>query len=146
VKTLETYLGETALAPLRIAMAIVAVFAATAVLLSVIGLYGAVADAARRRNRELAIRVALGARRFDVVMLMLGEGGRLVAAGSLAGLAGALLLSQRLADATPGAAPPVGWTWLAGPLLLVVAVLGASLLPARRGSMVDPVAALRADR
>ena len=143
VKPLETYLGETALAPLRIATAIVGVFAAAAVTLSVIGLYGALADAARRRSRELAIRVALGARRFDVLRLILVEAGRLVAAGSIAGIAGSLLLSQRLSAVTPGPAPPPGWAWVAGPLVLVVAVLGASALPARRGAMVDPMVGLR---
>jgi hypothetical protein len=145
VKTLETYLGETALAPLRIATAIVGAFAVTAVLLSVIGLYGALAEATRRRSRELAIRVALGARRFDVLVLILGEGGRLVAAGSIAGIAGSLIVSERLIAATPGGAQSFWWAWLAGPLLLAVAVVIASVLPARRGAMVDPLMALRDD-
>ena len=145
VKTLETYLGETALAPLRIATAIVGAFAVTAVLLSVIGLYGALAEATRRRSRELAIRVALGARRFDVLVLILGEGGRLVAAGSVAGIAGSLIVSERLIAATPGGAQSFWWAWLAGPLLLAVAVVIASVLPARRGAMVDPLMALRDD-
>jgi hypothetical protein len=145
VKTLETYLGETALAPLRIATAIVGAFAVTAVLLSVIGLYGALAEATRRRSRELAIRVALGARRFDVLVLILGEGGRLAAAGSVAGIAGSLIVSERLIAATPGGAQSFWLAWLAGPLLLAVAVVIASVSPARRGAMVDPLVVLRDD-
>jgi putative ABC transport system permease protein len=117
----------------------------TAVLLSVIGLYGALAEATRRRSRELAIRVALGARRFDVLVLILGEGGRLAAAGSVAGIAGSLIVSERLIAATPGGAQSFWWAWLAGPLLLAVAVVIASVLPARRGAMVDPLVVLRDD-
>jgi hypothetical protein len=143
VKTLEAHLGQTALAPLRIASVILGASAATALFLSVLGLYGALNDAARKRGRELAVRIALGARRRDVIGQVLREGGRLAAAGTLAGLLGSLLLSRLVTQITPGNGSPTVWVWLAGPVVLAGAVAIASVLPARRASMVDPLRILR---
>ena len=115
----------------------------TALFLSVLGLYGALNDAARKRGRELAVRIALGARRRDVIGQVLQEGGRLAGAGTLAGLLGSLLLSRLATQITPGNGSPTVWVWLAGPVMLAGAVAIASVLPARRASMVDPLSILR---
>lgn len=142
VQTLETYLSRTALAPLRIATVMMGASAMTGLLLSVLGLYRTLNDAARRQRRELAIRVALGARRRDVIGQVLMEGARLAAAGTVAGVAGSLLLSRLLSQiALSSGAPPL-WVWFAGPVMLTGMVAIASVLPARRAIMIDPLRVL----
>jgi hypothetical protein len=145
VRTLEAYLSQTALAPLHIATAIVGACAATALALSILGLYGNLNDAARARRRDLAIRIALGARRRHVIGQVLREGGQLAAAGTLAGMSGALLLSLALPRMVANIAPPGLWVWIAGPGVLAGAVAIAGLLPARRALMVEPLRILRSD-
>src|SRR5436305_8926420 len=84
LKTLETHLNQTALAPLHIATMILSVSAAIALTLSVLGLFGAMSEAARQRRRELAVRIAFGAPRWRVIGQVLKEGGKLACAGILA--------------------------------------------------------------
>ena len=145
VKTLEAHLAQTALAPLRIATMIIGASATTALILSVLGLFGALSDAARQRRRELAVRIALGAQRWRVIWQVLIEGGRLACAGVLAGMLGSLLLSRWLARITVGNRSPALWVWLAAPLVLAGAVVIASVLPARRASIVNPLTIMRDD-
>lgn len=145
VETLDTHLAQTALAPLRIATVIIGAPATTAFLLSVLGLFGALSDAARERRRELAVRIALGAPRWRVVRHVLKEGRRLACAGTLAGMLGSLLLWRLLARITPGSGLPALWVWLAAPLVLAVAVVIASVLPARRALIVNPLTIMRDD-
>ena len=143
VRTLEVYLGQTALAPLRIATMIIGASATTAFLLSALGLFGALSDAARQRRRELAVRIALGAQRRHVIFQVLKEGGRLAGAGALAGTLGSLALSRILTQIAPGNRSPALWVWLAAPLVLAAAVAIASILPARRALLVNPLEILR---
>ena len=129
-----------------------AALAALALTLATIGIYGVVAYLANRRVREMGVRIALGARRTDVLGLVLGEGLRPVAAGLIVGLAGAVILSAVVrstlaAPETPdflfgvGAFDPLTFAGLSG---LVVAIAGAAaLLPAWRATRVDPIVALR---
>jgi ABC-type lipoprotein release transport system permease subunit len=143
IRTLETYLSQTALAPLRIATMIIGASATTAFILSVLGLFGALSDAARQRRRELAIRMALGAQRWHVIFQVLREGGRLAFAGALAGTLGSLLLSRMLTRIAPGNSSPALWVWLAAPVVLAAAVVIASVLPARSASIVNPLTIMR---
>jgi ABC-type lipoprotein release transport system permease subunit len=145
VKTLEAYFAQTSLAPLRIATIIISVSTTIALLISILGLFGALSDAARQRRRELAVRIALGAQRWRVIDEVLREGGRLAFAGTLAGMLGSLVLSRWLARVTLTRGLPALWIWLAAPLVLAVAVAIAGVLPARRASMVNPLAVLRDD-
>jgi ABC-type lipoprotein release transport system permease subunit len=145
VETLDTFLSQTALAPLRIATVIIAVSGATALLLSVLGLYGALTDATRQRGRELAVRIALGAQRRHVIFLVLGEGGRLAGVGAVAGVLGSIPMSQLLAQIAPIDGSWTLWVWLAGPLVLAGTVTIASVLPARHALAVDPLAIIRDD-
>ena len=145
VMTLEAHLGRTALAPLRIATVLVSASAAMALVLGVIGLYGALTDAARQRRRELAVRIALGARAWRVIGLVLRDAGRLAAAGVVAGMLGALVVAGPLARLAPNPAPVAGWVWLAGPVVLVVTVAIASVLPAWRALRVPPITIMRDD-
>jgi putative ABC transport system permease protein len=143
VKTFETYLRETALAPLHIATAIVGACAALALFLGVLGLYGALSDAARARRREVAIRVALGARRRHVIGQVLEEGGRLALVGMAFGLVGSMAVAVVLPRMMWGVGHPEWWVWAAGPVALACAVVAASVGPVRRSVIVDPMQVLR---
>jgi len=143
IQTLAAHLSHTALAPLRIATVIIGASATTALMLSILGLFGTLNDAARQRRRELSIRVALGAQRWHVVYQVLREGGRLAATGALLGTLGSLALSRLLAPLIPGNRLPALWVWLAAPLVLALAVVIASVLPARRAVMANPVTIMR---
>jgi hypothetical protein len=145
LRTLEEQLRQTALAPLRIATMIIGASATLALVLSVLGLFGALSDAARERRRQLAIRIALGARRWHVVRLVVGEGARLACAGILAGTLASLLLLRTLARITPLNSSPALWVWLAAPVVLAAAVLIASVLPAGRASAVNPLTIMSDD-
>jgi predicted permease len=143
VTTLDAHLSRTALASDRIATMLVAASAATALTLGMLGLYGAMTDAARQRRRETAMRIALGARGWRVIHPVLAEGLRLAGAGTVAGMLGSILVARWLARFTPGAGPSAVWVWLAAPLVLIVAVAMASALPARRALRVDPLTIMR---
>jgi hypothetical protein len=140
---LEAHLRRTALAPLRIAMLIVGASAALSLLLCGIGLFGALSDAARQRRREVAVRIALGAQRWRVMGQVLEEGAWLGFSGTATGSAAAVLLSRGLAGLLPASAGPPLWVWLAAPAALFTAIALASVLPARRASMINPLSVLR---
>jgi hypothetical protein len=138
VTTLDAQLSRTALAAERIATVLVGIFAVTAVALGVLGLYGAMAEAARQRRREMAVRIALGAQRWRVVGRVMAEGARLAVAGAGAGLLGSVVVARWLAQATVTAGAPTVWTWVAAAAILAGAVTVASVLPARRSVMLNP--------
>jgi ABC-type lipoprotein release transport system permease subunit len=140
-KTLETHFSQTALAPLRIATLIVGASSAMALVLSVLGLHGALTAVARQRGRELAVRVALGAQRRHVIAQVLSEGARLAAAGAVAGVLGSLLQLGYLAQY--GGSAPRLWVWGAALLVLAAAVGVAGVLPARRALLEDPLQIMR---
>jgi predicted permease len=143
VTTLEDHLKRVALAPERIAMVLVGASAATALALGVLGLYGAMADAARRRRREFGVRLALGAQSWRLIRQVLEEGVRLAAAGAAAGLLGSLIVARWLERITPSAGPLPLWVWLAAPLALLGSVAIASVLPARLALATDPLTIMR---
>jgi predicted permease len=143
VTTLDAHLSSTALAPERIATTLVGASAATALALGVLGLYGVMTDAVRQRRREIAVRVALGAQGWRVIGQLLVEGGRLAGAGTVAGMLGSLMVTRWLARFVPNAGALTVWVWLGAPLLLLGAVAIASVLPARRALMVDPLTIMR---
>ena len=120
-------------------------FAATALALTVVGIYGVMALAVTARTREIGIRIALGADQHHVRRQVVREGVALASVGVVLGLAGALgctrVLQKLLFDLSP--TDPV--TYSAIVALLGLAAVAASWVPARRASSVDPVVALRAD-
>ena len=120
-------------------------FAAMALLLGVVGLYGVIAYSVSQRTREIGVRIALGASRDSVYRLILGQGGRLICAGIAAGLVCALgtgvLMSKLLFQTRP-------WdslTFIGVTILLAVSALAACLIPARRAAGVEPIGALRSE-
>ncbi len=145
VRTLDSHLSKTVLAPSRIATTLVGALAVTAIALGVLGLYGAMTDSARRRRREIAVRIALGAPGWRVIRQVVSEGARLAAAGTVAGMLGSILVARSLAHITPNDGPVAVWVWVAAPLVLLGAVVVASVLPARRALAVDPITITRAD-
>ena len=100
-------------------------------------------DAARRRRREIAVRLALGAQSWRVIRQVLAEGIKLASVGTVAGLGGSLLVARWLSRVTPIAGGAPLWAWLAAPLVLMVSVAIASVLPARRAASVDPLTIMR---
>jgi ABC-type antimicrobial peptide transport system permease subunit len=143
VTTLDDHLSSTALAAERIAATLVGTFAAIAVTLGCLGLYGLMADAARRRQREFAMRIALGAQAWRVVRLVMTEGLRLVGIGAAVGMLLSLLVAQRLSTIVPAAGWPSPAIWIAALVLLAGAVAVASVVPARRALSADLVSLMR---
>jgi putative ABC transport system permease protein len=124
---------------------VLSIFAALALVLACTGLYGVIAYAVAERTRELGVRMALGATRGDVLRLVLGQSGRLVAAGIALGIAVASLgvhMLDTLLYGVQAIDPP---TFIAVPILLAVVALIAALVPARRAALVDPIIAMRAE-
>ena len=119
------------------------IFAASALLLSVIGLYGLMAYSVNQRTSEIGIRLALGAQHADVTKMILRDGLKLVLIGVALGVGGALALTRLLARFLYGVVPNDPTTFVAVPLILAVVALVACYIPARRAMKVDPIVALR---
>jgi putative ABC transport system permease protein len=116
-----------------------------AVALAAIGIYGVMAYAVTRRTREIGIRMALGAERSAVTRLIVGQSLGLIAAGTVAGLAGAVALTRYLRTMLFEVAPLDAPTFAGMSALFVVVALLAAVIPARRAMRVDPVVALRCE-
>ena len=127
-------------------MAMLAVFfAGCALLVTAIGLYGTLAYATARRTSEIGIRMALGARRTQVVTLVFGENAWIAVSGSLVGLAVALLASRALASFLYGTSPRDPWVMVGSTAALILIASAASLIPAIRASRIEPIQALRTE-
>jgi len=144
VHTMEEVVGQS-IAGRRFTMLLLAAFAAVAVLLAAIGVYGVLAYVVSQRTQEIGVRLAVGAAPADVVRLFLREGATLALVGLAAGLAGAAAAARALTTLLFGvtSTDPITFTSVAGTLGLVA--LAASYVPARRAARVDPMTALRAD-
>ncbi len=130
------------LAERRFSLILLGLFAALALLLSGVGIYGVVSYIVSQHSREIGIRVALGARHADVLRLVLLRGARMTAVGILIGLAASFVLTRLLSTLLYGVSAHDTITLLAVALLLAAVSLGACYFPARRASRVDPMVAL----
>jgi predicted permease len=142
IRTLDEVMARS-IATRELVRNVLGAFALAALLLAAVGIYGVMAYGAGERRREIGIRVALGARRRQVLALVLKEALRLTALGLAAGLLGALGLSQTLRGLLYQVTPVDPLTYLTTALILGAVAALASLLPAMRASAVDPTEALR---
>jgi putative ABC transport system permease protein len=124
---------------------LVGAFAVIALALAAVGLYGVTAYSISRRTRELGIRVALGATRFEVLTLVISQGAKLTLAGLAIGTIAALMMTQVMASLLYGIGPRDPLTFGGAALLLAAVALLACYVPARRATRVDPTIALRAE-
>ncbi len=127
------------------AMQLLALFAAAALALSAVGIYGVIAYGVAQRTREIGIRMALGARPADVRRMLLLEGGKLAGAGVAIGLAGSVLLTRAMSALLYEVGPRDPMTLVSVPAVLAGVALAATFFPARRASRVDPTTALRSE-
>jgi putative ABC transport system permease protein len=132
-------------APRRLSVLLLSAFAALALVLSAVGIYGVMSYMVTQRTQEIGVRIALGAQRGDVMRLVLRNGMALLLVGLGIGLAGALALSRFLQSLLFEVKSTDIMTFASVPFLLAVVAFLACYLPARRATLVDPVIALRND-
>jgi predicted permease len=122
-----------------------ATFAGVALVLGVVGIYGVLSFLVSRRRREMGVRMALGARRADVLLLVMKEGGKFALAGIALGLIGAFFLAKLLAAQLYGVSTVDPITYVSVSVLVAIVTLAACFVPARRAMQVDPMVALRGE-
>jgi putative ABC transport system permease protein len=142
VDPMERRVGGTIALP-RLYATLVGLFAAAALLLATLGVYGVMAYAVTQRQREIGVRLALGAAPAGIGRMILGHGGRLAVIGLGIGLVGALLLAALMGKLLFGVGQHDAPTFVAVPLILGVATMVASWIPARRAMRLDPLTAIR---
>ena len=142
MRTMDEAMSESVAQP-RLRTRLLMLFSAIALALSLIGVYGVMAYAVSERTHEIGVRIALGASAAEIRSLVVGEGGRLAAAGIVIGLAGAFLTSRALSTLLFGVSPTDPLTFVLSALGLAAAALAAAYGPARRASRIDPVSLLR---
>jgi predicted permease len=144
IQTMQDRVAATWATP-RLMTFLLSTFSALALLLALVGLYGVMSYNGLRRAREIGIRLALGARKGQIVTMILRQGGRLLVVGIALGFAGALALSRVIRTLLFQVNPADPRIYFAVSLILGFAALVACWIPARRASRVDPMITLRAD-
>jgi predicted permease len=135
----------TSLSVRRFSMEMVALFAATALLLAGLGIYGTISYVVNEQKREIAIRLALGAQRGNILKMILRRGVGLAAAGAALGVAGALIVSHLMAGLLYGVSPADLPTFAGVTLVLTTVALAASYIPALRAMRLDPITTLHSE-
>jgi len=144
ISTLEETRAES-VAPERLNLTLLGVFAGLALVLAIVGIYGVVSWSVTQRTREIGVRMALGAQAGDVLRLVLNQGIKLAGAGIGLGLAGAYALTRLMKAMLFEVSATDPATFALISLLLIAVALIASYIPARRATKVDPLQALRQD-
>jgi putative ABC transport system permease protein len=142
VRTMEQALARSAAAR-RFSMILLSVFAALALVLAAVGIYGVISYSVAQRTREVGIRMALGAQTTDVLKLVVRDGLKLVVIGVVVGLVGAFILTRLMSTLLFGVTPTDTITYATVALVLIGVALLACYIPARRATKVDPLVALR---
>src|SRR5262245_36208882 len=142
LSTLSSFVSN-AMSQTRFLLALIGGFAALALGLASLGLYGVISYSAKQRTREMGVRVAFGATERDVLQLILGQGLAVALAGIGLGLAGAIAVTRVVSSFLVNVSPTDPITFAGVPALLLAVAMVASFVPARRASRVDPMEALR---
>ncbi len=142
VLTMDGVVADATAEP-RFEMLLLGIFAAVALALAAVGIYGVMSYSVTRRTHEIGIRVSLGAGRANILFLVLKQGILLALIGSSVGIAGSLLLSRLMTKLLYGVRPNDPITFAAVAIMLMIVALVASYIPARRAMRVDPMVALR---
>jgi predicted permease len=143
-ETLDDVLSAS-LSVRRFSMEMVALFAATALLLAGLGIYGTISYLVSEQKREIAIRLALGAQRSNILRMVLRQGLDLAAVGASVGVVGALIVSHLMAGLLYGVSPTDVPTFAGVTLVLTAVAFAASYIPALRAMRLDPIATLHSD-
>jgi len=144
VVTMDGVVAEATAQP-RFEMLLLTIFAAVALVLASVGIYGVISYAASRRTHEIGVRMSLGATPSQVLLLVVQQGMRMALAGSLLGIAGALVLARLMTKLLYGVHPADPITFASVAIGLGIVAIVACYLPARRAMRVNPVAALRCE-
>ena len=142
ITTMQQRLDDSIETP-RFNMTLLAIFAAIALALATIGIYGVISYFVSQRTREIGIRVALGAAPSDILRLVVGQGAMMILIGLALGVAGSLVLTRYLANLLYAVRPVDPLTIISVALLLIFVALAACYLPARRALRLDPMTTLR---
>jgi ABC-type antimicrobial peptide transport system permease subunit len=143
-QTMEEIISES-LSTQRFSMILLGVFAAVALILASIGIYGVISYLVGQRTHEIGVRIALGARRWDVLSLILSQGAKLTLIGVLIGVAASLGLTKLMARMLYGVSASDPFTFFGVAILLSLVALAACYIPTRRAMRVDPMVALRCE-
>jgi predicted permease len=144
VQTMEDVVA-TSYAARRLTMILLAAFAALALILACVGIYGVISYLVGQRTQEIGIRMALGAQRRDILVLVLGEGTRMALIGAAIGTAASLVLTRLMAKQLFGVSAHDPVTYASVAFVLMLVAIAACYVPARRAVRVDPMKSLRCD-
>jgi putative ABC transport system permease protein len=142
VNTLERHVADSVAQP-RLTMQLLAIFAALALLLAALGIYGVISYSVAQRTHEIGVRIALGAKTYDILRLIVKEGMTVALVATGIGLAGAFLLTRVMETLLYGVSATDPFTYAAFSLLLILVAAAACFIPARRATRVEPGVALR---
>ncbi|MGD1081875.1 MAG: ABC transporter permease [Candidatus Sulfotelmatobacter sp.] len=141
LQTFNSVVSQSLAAP-RSTMMLFTIFAGLATILGIVGVYGVISYGVAQRVPEIGVRMALGARKCDVIWLVMKQGGRFALIGVALGIAGAMLGTRLLSSLLFGVSTKDALTYSAVSILLTLAALAASYIPARRAAKIDPMNAL----
>ena len=144
LQTMDEAVGSATAQP-RFEMWLLASFGALAMILAAVGIYGVMNYAVSQRTREIGIRISLGAGRSEILQMVFSEGMRQAAAGIVAGVVAAALLSRLMVQMLFGVQPTDPFTFIGASAVLLVTALAAVAIPARRAVRIEPVIALRTE-
>jgi putative ABC transport system permease protein len=144
IRTMEDILAES-VARQRFSMLLFGIFAALALVLAAVGIYGEMSYSVAQRTREIGLRMALGAQRSDVLKIVVGQGLKLVLIGVVFGLVAAFILTRLRSSLLFGVSATDPITFISISLALISVAVLSSFIPAHRATKVDPMVALRAE-
>jgi ABC-type antimicrobial peptide transport system permease subunit len=142
VQTMEEVLANSQ-SERRFSMALLSAFAAIALVLAIVGIYGVTSYLAAQRTNEIGIRMALGAQPQDILHMVIGQSGKMALAGIAIGVMASLACTRLIANQLFRVRPDDPITFVTVAILFALVSVGACLIPARRAMRVDPMAALR---